>query len=266
MSKLKKVSPKRALACLLALFALLTVFTALAESAETAEAPAATEQVAVAETAADAPAEEMTIDWIQEIINGGMTSAVLLLLSAAAIGFLVERLIRMRKKYLAPAYYADFFADAVATDSETVIIDFVRDVGRKKIDFKFGRAILVFRVEKERTRKVGRLRKVVRSVVAESKGAQHAPTHRLKRVDDVRLSAAVRAVNRGGAENLFAVARDVASLLGVGVEFVFRRFVRFGDGQVERRFVSKRFVVLEGKLKQHRLGPRIPILTVFPLF
>lgn len=68
----------------------------------------------VAETNADAPAEELTIDWIQEIINGGMTSAVLLLLSAAAIGFLVERLIRMRKKYLAPAYYADFFADAIA--------------------------------------------------------------------------------------------------------------------------------------------------------
>lgn len=71
-------------------------------AAETAAAPA------------DAPAEELTIDWIQEIINGGMTSAVLLLLSAAAIGFLVERLIRMRRKYLAPAYYAGFFADAVA--------------------------------------------------------------------------------------------------------------------------------------------------------
>ena len=72
------------------------------------------------ETAAE-PAEEMTIDWIQEIINGGMTSAVLLLLSAAAIGFLVERLIRMRKKYLAPAYYADFFADAVAKHDDDAI-------------------------------------------------------------------------------------------------------------------------------------------------
>ena len=72
-------------------------------------------------TVADAPAEEMTIDWIQEIINGGMTSAVLLLLSAAAIGFLVERLIRMRKKYLAPAYYADFFAGAIAkSDADTI--------------------------------------------------------------------------------------------------------------------------------------------------
>ena len=74
----------------------------------------------VAETASE-PADEMTIDWIQEIINGGMTSAVLLLLSAAAIGFLVERLIRMRKKYLAPAYYADFFADAVAKNDADAI-------------------------------------------------------------------------------------------------------------------------------------------------
>lgn len=69
----------------------------------------------------DAPAEEMTIDWIQEIINGGMTSAVLLLLSAAAVGFLVERLIRMRKKYLAPAYYTDFFADAIAKNDVAAI-------------------------------------------------------------------------------------------------------------------------------------------------
>ena len=76
----------------------------------------------LADTAeADAPAEEMTIDWIQEIINGGMTSAVLLLLSAAAVGFLVERLIRMRKKYLAPAYYADFFADAIAKNDLAAI-------------------------------------------------------------------------------------------------------------------------------------------------
>ena len=82
-----------------------------------------------AENAAETaePAEELTIDWIQEIINGGMTSAVLLLLSAAAIGFLVERLIRMRRKYLAPAYYADFFAaalekndaDAIRKEAET---------------------------------------------------------------------------------------------------------------------------------------------------
>ena len=73
-----------------------------------------------AETAAE-PAEEMTIDWIQEIINGGMTSVVLLLLSAAAIGFLVERLIRMRKKYLAPAYYPEFFAKAIAANDDKAI-------------------------------------------------------------------------------------------------------------------------------------------------
>jgi len=74
-----------------------------------------------ADVPADAPADEMTIDWIQEIINGGMTSAVLLLLSAAAIGFLVERLIRMRRKYLAPAYYVDFFSDAVAKHDDEAI-------------------------------------------------------------------------------------------------------------------------------------------------
>jgi len=78
-------------------------------------------QNAAETVAADEPAEEMTIDWIQEIINGGMTSAVLLLLSAAAIGFLVERLIRMRRKFLAPAGYADFFADAIAKHDDDAI-------------------------------------------------------------------------------------------------------------------------------------------------
>ena len=86
---------------------LLAAQTAAETAAETAEAAA--------------PADEMTIDWIQEIINGGMTSVVLLILSAAAIGFLVERLIRMRKKYLAPAYYADFFADALAKGDDEAI-------------------------------------------------------------------------------------------------------------------------------------------------
>ena len=54
MSKLRKVSPKRALACLLALFALLTVFAALAETKAEDAAPAeAAEQVEqAAETAA----------------------------------------------------------------------------------------------------------------------------------------------------------------------------------------------------------------------
>ena len=54
MSKFKKVSPKRAFACLLVLFALLTVFTAMAENAAQTEAPAATEEAAPAAPAADA--------------------------------------------------------------------------------------------------------------------------------------------------------------------------------------------------------------------
>ena len=54
MSKLKKVSPKRAFACLLVLFALLTVFTAMAENAAQTEAPVATEAAAPAEAAATA--------------------------------------------------------------------------------------------------------------------------------------------------------------------------------------------------------------------
>ncbi len=54
MSKFKKVSPKRAFACLLVLFALLTVFTAMAENAAQTEAPAATEEAAPAASAADA--------------------------------------------------------------------------------------------------------------------------------------------------------------------------------------------------------------------
>ena len=53
MSKFKKVSPKRAFACLLVLFALLTVFTAMAENAAQTEAPAATEEAAPATSAAD---------------------------------------------------------------------------------------------------------------------------------------------------------------------------------------------------------------------
>ena len=61
MSKLRKVSPKRALACLLALFALLTVFTALAETQ--AEEPAqAAEQVEQAAEEAAATAEEGNTD------------------------------------------------------------------------------------------------------------------------------------------------------------------------------------------------------------
>ena len=103
--------PIRASVPAAALF-LLPGILAAQTAAETAAAPAE----------AAGPADELTIDWIQEIINGGMTSAVLLILSAAAIGFLVERLIRMRKKYLAPAYYADFFADALAKHDDEAIL------------------------------------------------------------------------------------------------------------------------------------------------
>lgn len=65
------------------------------------------------ESAAQSAANEMTIDWVKEIINGGMTSLVLLLLSAAAIGFFVERIVRMRRKYFVPAGYVEFFRSAV---------------------------------------------------------------------------------------------------------------------------------------------------------
>ena len=71
MSKLKKVSPKRAFVCLLALFALLTVFTAMGETAAEPEAPAATE--AVATVAEDAAAEtgnpDPDIDFLKGLGN-----------------------------------------------------------------------------------------------------------------------------------------------------------------------------------------------------
>ncbi len=68
MSKLKKVSPKRAFACLLALLALLTVFTALAETAETeAAAPAQVEAAAPAE--ADAGSTDPDINFLKGLGN-----------------------------------------------------------------------------------------------------------------------------------------------------------------------------------------------------
>ncbi|MGX8706520.1 MAG: sodium ion-translocating decarboxylase subunit beta, partial [bacterium] len=66
MFKLKKVSPRRGLACLLVMFALLTVFAAFAESAqEPAEAPAV-EAVEVAEVAEP---EESALPWVTETIQ-----------------------------------------------------------------------------------------------------------------------------------------------------------------------------------------------------
>ena len=98
-------------------------FLAAQNTAQNA-APTVTGNAAVSDAAAETAEEmEMTIDWVQEIVKGGMTSAVLLLLSAAAVGFLVERLIRMRKKYLAPAYYPGFFANAIDAGDDNAIRD-----------------------------------------------------------------------------------------------------------------------------------------------
>ena len=71
MSKLKKVSPKRALACLLALFALLTVFAALAEtSAETEPAEAAQQaETAAEETATSEGSADPDINFILGLKN-----------------------------------------------------------------------------------------------------------------------------------------------------------------------------------------------------
>ena len=70
MFKLKKVSPRRALACMLALFALLTVFTALAETAAEPEAAAATGEVATAaETATDAGNTDPDINFLKGLGN-----------------------------------------------------------------------------------------------------------------------------------------------------------------------------------------------------
>ena len=70
MSKLKKVSPKRALACLLALFALLTVFVAFAENAAEPEAAPATEVAEAAEeTAAEAGNTDPDINFLRGLGN-----------------------------------------------------------------------------------------------------------------------------------------------------------------------------------------------------
>ncbi len=71
MSKLKKVSPKRALACLLALFALLTVFAALAETSAEPEAAEAAQQVeeAAEPAAADAGNTDPDINFLRGLGN-----------------------------------------------------------------------------------------------------------------------------------------------------------------------------------------------------
>ena len=71
MFKLKKVSPKRAFACLLAMLALLTVFTALAENAAQTEAAPATGEVAAPaeDTAAEAGNTDPDINFIKGLGN-----------------------------------------------------------------------------------------------------------------------------------------------------------------------------------------------------
>ena len=81
MSKLKKVSPKRALACLLAMFALLTVFTALAETNADTEAPAevaqAAEEVAVAEASEQAgDSTDPDINFLKGLKNIAMSTGI----------------------------------------------------------------------------------------------------------------------------------------------------------------------------------------------
>lgn len=76
MSKFKKVSPRRALACLLAMFALLTVFTALAEKTEAADAAA---EAAVETAAETAPAQKGTdpdINFITGLKNIAMSTGI----------------------------------------------------------------------------------------------------------------------------------------------------------------------------------------------
>ena len=76
MSKLRKVSPKRALACLLALFALLTVFTALAETPAEDETAQVAEQAeaAVETTATEAGNTDPDINFIQGLKNIAMST------------------------------------------------------------------------------------------------------------------------------------------------------------------------------------------------
>ena len=67
--------------------------------------------------------EELTIDWMAEIIKGGMTSLALVLLSAAAVGFAAERFFNLRAKHLAPGYYLNFFKSKAAAGEWQAIRD-----------------------------------------------------------------------------------------------------------------------------------------------
>ena len=107
--------PIRASVAAAALFSLPGILAAAAQNAVQSAAENADAAASAAETLAEpGPGDEMKIDWIQEIMNGGITAYVLLILSAIALGLLVERLILMRKSLLAPSYYPTFFAKAIA--------------------------------------------------------------------------------------------------------------------------------------------------------
>ena len=77
MSKLKKVSPKRALACLLAMLALLTVFTALAETSVEPETQAAEQvEAAAEETAAAEGNQDPEINFMLGLKNIAMSTGI----------------------------------------------------------------------------------------------------------------------------------------------------------------------------------------------
>ena len=84
MFKIKKVSPKRALACLLVMFSLLIVFSALAEGTDAAETAVEATEEAVAETVDEAAAttentEESAdpeINFLQGLKNIAMSTGI----------------------------------------------------------------------------------------------------------------------------------------------------------------------------------------------
>jgi len=73
--------------------------------------PADATEAVVPVSAADDKDKEMAIDWIAEILKGGMTSYVLIILSIVACGFTVERFYHLRGKYINPAGYVEFFRE-----------------------------------------------------------------------------------------------------------------------------------------------------------
>lgn len=122
---------------ILSVFAVIVVGGIHLFAAEAAKAKAEAKPAAVPADAKAAPAggqnapaapavngkEELTIDWMAEIIKGGMTSLALVLLSAAAVGFAAERFFNLRAKHLAPGYYLNFFKSKAAAGEWQAIRD-----------------------------------------------------------------------------------------------------------------------------------------------